>query len=65
MAKQLECAGCNKHMGDLRDASVRQGMVVYCCECDAMMQTFIARTVARKNDVPDFMRTFFGGFNER
>jgi len=33
-AKQLNCDQCFKHMGDVRDASLRKGMTVYCAECD-------------------------------
>ena len=65
MSQEIECKCCGKHMGTLRDAKIRNGMVVYCQECDERAQRML-RMAARagagqKYDVPDFMRGLFGG----
>lgn len=63
METDIECAGCRKYMGTLRDAKVRNGMVVYCQECDARNKRllFLAQATADpKNGMPDFMRGLFG-----
>ncbi len=63
MATEIECAGCRKHMGTLRDAKVRNGMVVYCQECDTRNKRLLLlaqATATHKDGMPDFMRGLFG-----
>lgn len=33
-AKNLYCEGCAKYMGEVRDATLRKGMVVLCDKCE-------------------------------
>ena len=68
MSQEIECKCCGKHMGTLRDAKIRKGMVVYCQECDERTQRMLRIAAmtgsvgeGKKYDVPDFMRGFFGG----
>ena len=60
-AKELNCAGCEKHMATLRDAKVRNGIVVYCERCDKKMQHLLKLSVPAGKYMPDFMRGLFGG----
>lgn len=59
----LVCNGCGKDMGTLRDAKIRNGMVVYCSLCDEQIQLMKAQHSPHNNskhDIPDFMRSIFG-----
>lgn len=38
MGKRIHCQGCNTYMGEIRDASLRKGMTVYCDSCDRRMR---------------------------
>ncbi len=51
----LFCARCGKHMATLRDAKVRNGMVVYCRECDPRLHR------PETGSMPEFMKEFFEG----
>lgn len=65
MTQELHCAGCGKPMATLRDARVRNGMVVYCAECNAAMQRLVRMATAASDPMrgaPDFMRDLFRGF---
>ena len=33
-ARQIYCAGCGKHMGEIRDAKLRKGIVYLCGTCE-------------------------------
>jgi hypothetical protein len=64
MTIELCCSDCGKHMATLRDAKVRDGIVVYCRECDERnkMRLRIANTEQPyPHDVLDFLRGFFRG----
>lgn len=56
--QNLTCAGCDKHMATLRDAKVRNGMVVYCSECNRKLHILSARAV--DNTIPDFLSGLMG-----
>lgn len=58
----LTCAHCHKDMGILRDARVRKGMVVYCRECDELMQQVLRlakRPPDYSPDLPDCLKGLF------
>lgn len=61
MTQQLHCANCHKDMGVLRDARVRNGMVVYCAECNTSIQLLLglAPAAPKHQGPPDAS----GGFN--
>jgi hypothetical protein len=62
MSQDLKCGGCGKHMATLRDAKVRNGMVVYCQQCDTInkrLQALAGCSASSKASVPDFMRGLF------
>ena len=62
MDRELYCAGCGKHMATVRDARIRDGMVVYCRDCDGRNKRLLYGAMASTSrDVPDFMRGLFGG----
>lgn len=58
MSQELKCARCGKHMGTLRDAKIRTGMVVYCAICDKENQVKRA-SEPRSPDIPDFLKGLF------
>lgn len=47
-------------MAILRDAKVRNGMVVYCEQCNKKMQYMLKLAVPAGKYMPDFMRGIFG-----
>lgn len=51
---KLHCEKCGKFMADVRDASIRNGMIVLCGPCWRL----IIRPPA---DMPDFFEGLFGG----
>lgn len=58
----LTCAHCHKDMGILRDAKVRNGMMVYRRECHEVIQQVLRlgkRQAANSPDVPDFLKGLF------
>lgn len=60
--QKLNCAKCNKDMGVLRDARIRTGMVVYCRECDALVQQAfmqLAKNLEGRTEMPDFLKGLF------
>ena len=59
--KELNCAGCKKNMATLRDAKVRNGMIVYCEHCNDKMKHMLKLAVPAGKYMPDFMRGLFGG----
>ena len=34
MTRKIKCAGCNDYMGEIRDATLKKGMVVLCSDCE-------------------------------
>lgn len=61
LSQELKCK-CGKHMGILRDAKIRNGMVVYCAECNAEMWRKLARAdcyIPCDADMPDFLKGIF------
>jgi len=49
-------------MATVRDAKIRDGMVVYCKVCDVRNKRLLASgRDGASRDVPDFMRGLFGG----
>ena len=56
----ISCKRCGKHMGVLRDARTRKGMVVYCAECDDILNASLSGRPSPA-DMPEFMRDIFGG----
>ena len=61
MDRELYCATCGKHMATVRDARIRDGMVVYCRDCDVRNKLLASGRDGASRDVPDFMRGLFGG----
>ena len=57
MSQKIHCKHCNKFMGELRDASIRNGMVVYCKECDSAIQL---QLVGKSKSVPSDFGEIFG-----
>ena len=49
MTRHLYCQDCRKYMGEIRDASLRKGLVVLCQACAIKPPT--------PSDVPDFLRS--------
>lgn len=33
MTRKIECDKCHKHLGEIRDATLRKGIVFICAEC--------------------------------
>lgn len=60
--RKLTCKCCGKDMGEIRDARLRLGMVVYCATCDAVIERLLNRKEqeAEYGGMPDFMRGLFG-----
>lgn len=52
---KVTCAGCGKHMGEIRDATLRKGMVVYCDRCADKLKA------DTRGDVPEFLKIFTQG----
>jgi RNase P subunit RPR2 len=50
---KLYCKECGKLVMDIRDASVRNGVVCYCKECDPYARN-------RSNDIPEIFQSIFG-----
>jgi len=68
MAQELRCAGCNKYCGEVRDAKLRNGLVVYCKECDDANKLTLQLLRASKDksspysdDTMNVMDALFGG----
>lgn len=59
MTQNLFCKQCDKNMGILRDAKIRDGMCVYCKECDGKIQSLMAIYKNRTHDVPEFFKGMF------
>lgn len=57
MSKFLNCERCGKHMAELRDAKVRNGMVVYCKECNFMVNA-VLKKIRKDAEIPDFLKGF-------
>lgn len=51
---KLTCDHCKKDMGEVRDGRMRNGMVVYCKQCNALIKRMFG-----KNDMPDFLKGLF------
>lgn len=65
MTQEIHCATCHKPMATLRDARVRNGMVVYCAEYNAAMQRLVRLATAASDPMrgaPDFLCDLFKGF---
>ena len=65
---KLYCSRCGKFMAEVRDASIRNGMVVYCADCDKPQTYFTSklqddiRNVRGRNtsyDATDFLQGIF------
>lgn len=68
---KLTCEHCNKDMGEVRDAKLRNGMVVYCQQCNDLINRMIANGKSdvyqmkkrafsdEKNDMPEFFKGLF------
>jgi phage FluMu protein Com len=54
----LHCDKCGKYMGEVRDAKLRTGMVVYCAPCNELL-----RKPASPASIPDFMSGLFSKKN--
>jgi len=57
MSQELYCQKCHKHMATLRDARVRNGMVVLCSQCAAPKNTV--------PDTPDFVQNIYDILNRK
>lgn len=53
MSTNLYCQSCGKHLATLRDAKVRNGMVVYCGQCNDRLHP-------RPAEMPEFFKKIFG-----
>lgn len=53
--KKIHCNKCNALMGELRDARVRNDLVVYCGACNENLKN-IQKAAYAKNDIPDFLK---------
>ena len=58
---EIKCEHCNKPMGEIRDASLRKGMVVYCHYCDKKIQSVMKLMAPKEvsHDIPDFLMGLF------
>ncbi|MBF0121601.1 MAG: hypothetical protein HQK79_22445 [Desulfobacterales bacterium] len=36
---EIYCAGCNKYLGEIRDAKLRKGIAYACAECSVRLKT--------------------------
>jgi len=59
MTTELNCQLCKRHMATLRDANVRNGMVVYCKECDYKVKSLLSKHDKPKAEMPDFFSRIF------
>lgn len=60
----LECAGCGKHMGEVLDGRLRNGMAIYCAPCNVEIAEYLAarkeaQSAASENASNPFDPNFF------
>lgn len=53
---KLTCDHCKKDMGEVRDGKLRNGMVVYCKQCNDLIKRMFSN---KGNDMPDFFKGLF------
>ncbi len=61
MSQFLYCARCNKNMAELRDAKIRNGIVVYCKLCAVVIEVALIESDRKSwahSDIPDFFKEF-------
>lgn len=54
---KLTCEHCQKDMGVIRDGKLRNGMVVYCKQCNDLIKRMM--TAGKNVDMPDFLKGLF------
>lgn len=54
----LYCQSCKTHMATLRDAKVRNDIVVYCAPCAAKLRP---KPKPEAIEMPEFFKGIFGG----
>lgn len=59
MEQKLTCKGCGKYMGVLRDALIRNGMVVYCKPCDDERDDELVDNKRKPGYYPDIFEDIF------
>lgn len=56
MARTIQCEKCAKPLGELRDATLRKGVVFMCAECDA--RTKVSNLERGFSEIHDMLKGF-------
>jgi len=60
--RRIHCAGCGKYLGEIRDATLRKGIVHLCDGCNMKrLASDLANKTAPKSPFEDLMDNFFSG----
>ncbi len=61
MVRIIRCESCEKHMGEIRDASLRLGMVVLCSQCNTARKIVMQSKESDKSNSSYDSSDIFGG----
>ena len=58
--RKISCKGCNKPMGEIRDAKLRKGIIYLCNSCEIKRIASDLALKTKTKDIGELINTFFG-----